>query len=57
VGDVNGSLYSNCLSDINWEKLSILLGETNTEISRYDGFLKGMPNPEILLSALARKKS
>ncbi|MDR0820249.1 MAG: Fic family protein [Endomicrobium sp.] len=43
--------------NINWEKLAILLGETNTEIGRYDGLLDGMPNPEILLSPLLRKEA
>jgi hypothetical protein len=34
-----------------------LLGETNTEIGRYDGLLEGIPNPEILLSPLVRKEA
>ncbi|OEG71856.1 hypothetical protein ATZ36_12265 [Candidatus Endomicrobiellum trichonymphae] len=35
----------------------ILLGETNTEIGRYDGLLEGISNPEILLSPLVRKET
>jgi hypothetical protein len=33
-----------------------LLGETNTEVCRYDGFLKGIPNPGILLLQLVKKE-
>jgi Fic family protein len=34
-----------------------LLGETNTEIGRYDRLLDCMPNPEILLSTLLTKEA
>ncbi len=45
------------IKSINWEKLSPLIGEANTEIGRYDGLLAWMPNPEILLAPLTRKEA
>lgn len=45
------------IKKINWEKLSPLIGEANTEIGRYDGLLAWMPNPEILLAPLTRKEA
>ncbi|MDR2192141.1 MAG: Fic family protein [Endomicrobium sp.] len=45
------------IQNINWERLSTLLGETNAEMGRYDGLLEAMPNPEILLSPLTRREA
>jgi Fic family protein len=45
------------IKNIKWEELSVLLGETNTEIGRYDGLLEDMTSPEILLSPLVRKEA
>jgi Fic family protein len=45
------------ISCIDWEKIASLLGETNTEMGRYDGLLEGMSNPDILLSPLVRKEA
>lgn len=43
--------------NINWEKISTLLGLASSELGRYDGLLENMPNPEILLSPLTRKEA
>lgn len=40
------------LQNIEWTKFIHLIGPANAELARYDGILKGMINPQVLLSPL-----
>ncbi len=41
------------LENIDWEPLVSLLGEANRQLARFDGILRGVPEPQILLSPLS----
>lgn len=40
------------VTDLQWERLTPLVGEANRAIARYDGMLLALPNPAVLLSPL-----
>jgi Fic family protein len=40
------------IEDLNWRKLVPLIAQANQEVARFDGALKGMVNPEVLLSPI-----
>lgn len=40
-----------------WEPLIPLIGRANRSLSRYDGVLHGVPNPEVLLSPLTTQEA
>jgi Fic family protein len=42
---------------IEWEKLIPLIGPTNAALARYDGMLKAVPNPDLLLSPLTTNEA
>jgi Fic family protein len=39
-------------TDINWSELVSFIGKANGAVARYDGLLKAIPNPTVLLSPL-----
>ena len=43
--------------NLNWKKLIPLIGPTSAAIAHYDGLLKVIPNPEILLSSLETREA
>jgi Fic family protein len=45
------------LESIGWERLIPLLGRANRSLAYYDGVLKGLPNPELLLSPLTTQEA
>jgi Fic family protein len=45
------------LDFIDWEPLIPLLGQANRALAYYDGVLKGLPNPELLLSPLTTQEA
>jgi len=45
------------LKNINWENLISLIGPANAEISRFDGILQAMVNPNLLLSPLTTNEA
>ena len=45
------------LESITWEPLIPLLSKANRSLAYYDGVLKGLPNPELLLSPLATQEA
>lgn len=45
------------LDSIRWEPLIPLLGQANRSLAYYDGVLKGLPNPELLLSPLTTQEA
>jgi len=45
------------LDSIKWEPLIPLLGQANRSLAYYDGVLKGLPNPELLLSPLTTQEA
>ncbi len=45
------------LKEIDWLEHIPLIGRANAEIARYDGVLKGIVNPEILLSPLTTREA
>jgi Fic family protein len=40
------------IENMDWKPLITLVGRANSELSKYDGLLKGIPNPHVLLSPL-----
>jgi Fic family protein len=42
---------------LNWENLVSLIGQANADLARYDGFLHGIINPEIMLSPLTLQEA
>ena len=42
---------------LDWEKLSKLIGKANSAISLYNGLLKSIPNPHILLSPITTQEA
>lgn len=45
------------LDTIAWEPLIPLLGKANRSLAYYDGVLKGLPNPELLLSPMTTQEA
>ncbi len=45
------------LESIAWEPLIPLIGRANRSLAYYDGVLKGLPNPELLLSPLTTQEA
>jgi len=45
------------LESIRWESLIPLLGKANRSLAYYDGVLRGIPNPELLLSPLTTQEA
>jgi Fic family protein len=45
------------LKKIDWTKFIHLIGEANAQVARYDGLLKGMQNPAVLLSPLKTREA
>jgi Fic family protein len=45
------------LESIGWEPLIPLLGKANRSLAYYDGVLRGLPNPELLLSPLTTQEA
>lgn len=45
------------LSSIRWEPLIPLLGQANRALAYYDGVLRGLANPELLLSSLTTQEA
>jgi Fic family protein len=45
------------LESVRWEPLIPLLGQANRSLAYYDGVLKGLPNPELLLSPLTTQEA
>jgi Fic family protein len=45
------------LETIRWERLIPLLSQANRSLAYYDGVLRGLPNPELLLSPLATQEA
>lgn len=45
------------LKEIKWEPLIPLIGRANRSIALYDGFLYGVPNPEVLISPLTTSEA
>lgn len=45
------------VKDLDYNRLTRLLGRANRELTRYDGLLQGIPNPAILLSPLTTQEA
>lgn len=45
------------VTEIKWEPLIPLIGGANRALAQYDGLLRGVPNPEILLSPLTTQEA
>ncbi len=45
------------LKNIDWERHVTLIGKANAALARYDGILRGMVNPEVLLSPLTTREA
>lgn len=45
------------LKNLDYNRLTRLLGQANRELTRYDGLLQGIPNPKILLSPLTTQEA
>ncbi len=45
------------LTEVQWEPLIPFIGRANRSLSRYDGVLYGVPNPEVLLSPLTTEEA
>lgn len=45
------------LQHIDWVRFINLIGKANAELSRYDGILQGIINPQVLLSPLTTKEA
>ena len=45
------------LKTLDWVKFIHLIGEANRELARYDGVLKGMVNPALLLTPLTTREA
>ncbi|MCC5877963.1 MAG: Fic family protein [Candidatus Sumerlaeia bacterium] len=45
------------LSDLDYKKLLPLVGQANAALARYDGLLRGIPNPEVMLSPLTTQEA
>lgn len=45
------------LNDLDYNRLTRLLGQANRELTRYDGLLEGIPNPALLLSPLTTQEA
>jgi Fic family protein len=43
--------------ELDWPRLLPLIGPANAAIARYDGVLHGVPNPNVLLSALTAQEA
>jgi len=57
VTPVHYSMGSFPPSNINWQELIPLIGETHAAVARYDGLLAALPNASILLSPLASEEA
>jgi Fic family protein len=45
------------ITDLDWEKLSQPIGKANAAVSLYNGLLKSIPNPHILLSPMITQEA
>lgn len=45
------------LTELNWVELITLIGKANAEIARFDGLLRSIPNPSILLAPLTTQEA
>jgi Fic family protein len=44
-------------NDLEWKRLLPLIGPANAAIARYEGVLRGVPNPDVLLSPLTSQEA
>ena len=45
------------LENIDWEPIVTVLGEANRQLARFDGTLRGIPSPQVLLSPLTTREA
>ncbi|MDR3256616.1 MAG: Fic family protein [Endomicrobium sp.] len=45
------------IKDLNWERLSFLIGKANSSLSMYNGLLEALINPSILLSPITTQEA
>lgn len=45
------------VTQLNWQKLSRMLGKANAALARYDGLLLSLPNPVVLLSPITTNEA
>lgn len=44
-------------NNLNWPKLIPLIGAASAAVARYDGMLRGTPNPRLLLAPLTTQEA
>ncbi|MDR2644427.1 MAG: hypothetical protein LBB44_00340 [Endomicrobium sp.] len=45
------------VKNLNWERLSFLIGKANSSFSMYSGLLDALLNPEILLAPITTQEA
>lgn len=45
------------VQNLNWQRLTPLVGRANAAIARYDGFLQGLINPGVLMSPITTREA